>query len=1189
MKKIAVFLILGLLCLTCKGPVNDSVVTEDRPPTRAEGATKIAVLHQVNGEYVRGLRVSVYESGSTQAVFEDEARFGFVYPKLEVGKTYDIAVRGNEDYASSFVKNLKIKTSSDDVAVIALVKAQKTRKATFLELTEFKYREGSENKDVSDGFVLKTPIKGKFIAKIVSASGAVYNSMSYGFSARLGVGIVPYSFAGLNSKGDIDGVIKTYPSYEDGRWNGEFLFNCDGGVWESFTNDEQDLVAVFYDSTGNRLEAHNYVKLEPKRDTFTEYQGDKFKVKDFHVETRIYSSYNQMFSVSPETFEPASPKRDVHYAPNVYFTLSEKGTAPQKHPDMLGVEVFRREAGEMEFKKIVTRVYRNKEEVRENNTYLGSYVLDNTGTFEVGKEYEYKARIYIPSGHYLDSGVAKIKILPQCKAYLYSPHHNKSIEIEGGHASFDNTLKEFQVQLSERSLWDAQNSDYFTIGLSIRQFNDKEMYKMLLRYHFDYKDSGKPEIEFVAKQNGVTIIATSEELKQLGLLPYYVTVNSLVEYDSLSSIVTLKKDLLEARCLNVSSRWDTFKDGEIYYWDVFGANSDLLDAVNEKGRTKVPPSFTKEYKGENGISYARTFGSGLSLASTSSENGRFAFTIKSKKMSAYSSPVPYKRPSKMHIIEGSYIVKASDVLEDELKALGASVHGKIEGEEGFSWYCVRSDEKNKDILHSLLSIDGVVSADYEHEMILPKNERVGVYVSPYGLSGLKTFAFNDSVTLGSCYSLEITKALKAYEEVGFGDEVVLCGIVDSGISLGHEDLKGLDGRSIVKDFFIQNLVKQGDNLTFQGWKKSTDVGGDPAGHGSHCVGIMAACGNNKKGITGVSWKNTEVVVYRGLEDPVHKGFTEFASCDGIRQFTNYVKELRKKGKITQACVPLNLSFGTTSPSPLMFEVIEDALENGVLPVVAMANDGLQLPFYPASYTGTLAVGSSNGNDNISSYSNKGAWISVVAPGENIMSLDAKNDGGYVCWNGTSMAAPFVTGMVAYLVGLNRELTPYQIKDIIEKTADKIGTPEEFNTERGYGRVNVYQAAKLAKRTGAASTTPKYNSSALRVQVHPKLRAEDGGGSFSFETYVPYVFLYDANGVCVAGGYLVANDPSSQNKKNMNIALFRGLRRGKYVCKVHSYVYSEWPKVYRLVAEETVDFRGDEDLLVEFTDYTVVKK
>lgn len=1191
MKKFFIFMLFSILLLfSCKhrdsGEQNQ---VKPELPARPQNTCKVSILNQVNGDYVKGLKLSIYESGKHNKVFEEVAFFGVVYPKLEAGKVYDIAVTGDERRASSFVKNLKIKSDKDDVSVVVLTKSQNTRKEAFIDLKEFRWENGSEKKDIEDGITINSPIRGRFVAKVTSSSSAIYKSITYGFAARLGLGILPTTTGSVLKKSFVDGSIEQYPNEEDSEWTSEVKFDCTAGVWESFTDESQDLIAVFYDATGNRLETHNYIIVKPSVASFTKYTGDQYTLKDFHIETKTYKSYNQTYSVGVKDEQAFSQSEKVHYAPTIFFSLNDKNSSPVNHPQVLGIEVFRREATQnKEFEKLFNVTYKNKENIREDNTYIGSYVLDTTGTAEVGKEYEYKIKIYLPSGYFIESDIAKCKILPQCKVYLHSPANNSQFTIPSAYATFDKVLKDFTVQLSSPKLMSAKEADYFTIGVNIRTFRNEEIYKMLLRYHFDYMGQGKPEIELATLQNKVLSKATVTELKQKKLLPYYIQVEDLVKFDEATGMVTLTEQLLSSRLINVSEKWDTFKMSEVYYWDVFGSGADFLGAVTPKSRTHVPPSFTKEYKSENGtMSYSTSFCAGLLLSSTTSENGRFAFTIKGTEDSSATTGLARSREN---AIQGSYLVKANSKFKiSDLTRLNAQVYGKIDMEDGFSWYCIRTSQK-EDIIFSLQKLEGVICADYEHEMKIPT---VTEQTSPT----LKTFDFNDKVFAGSGYSLTITKALDAYEEVGFGENKVLCGIVDSGVAPSHEDLKDEQGKSIIKEYLVQNIVKVGDQLALQGWRKfeNTEPKADPVGHGSHCVGIMAACGNNNKGITGVSWKNTEVVVFRGLGDPNTSYFGEFASLDGIRQFTNYVKYSRDKGDLEQECVPLNLSFGTPTPSPLAIEVINYALENGVLPVVAMANDGLTLPSYPAAYSGVLAVGSSNGSDKISAYSNKGPWISVVAPGENIMSLDGgimskdpSNNKSYVCFNGTSMAAPFVTGAVAYLAGLNPELTPMQMKHIIEQTADKIEGAESFTSERGYGRINLLKAARMAKK-GNLEKCP-YSSFALKAEIKPKLREEDGGSSFDFHNYVPYVFLYDSNEVCIAGGYLVAPDGMIKDKPDtMNTVSFRGLKRGRYTLKVASYVYTDWPKVYRLIDEKTVYFRGDQDETVEFGEYSIIIK
>ena len=1178
-KRLFTILFVFVALSSCRHKADDNPQThENKIPDRPANVCRVNILSSVNGSYTSDLKLTISDCDTKKKVFNEVCPYGVAFPKLEVGKRYNFAVEGNASYASSYIKNLKIKTLTDDIGIVCLQKAQKARSEAFLELKEFKFaKEGGAEVAIADGLKIETPIKGKFSAKVSSSSAAIYSSLAYGFDAKIGLGKTPSSSA--KSKQDILGSPLGYSKFVDDEWVSDFDFLLEsGGVWESFTKDEQDLIAVFYDIAGNRLESHNYIVCEPRTANFQKYDGDVYSLTDFYVEAKTYSAYNQIYSVGPSQSEENI--KDVHYAPSIFFSVKDKNL---NMANIIAVEVFRREVAEgkeRDFVSIFTSFFKNPSDIRENNSIPIPYLLDRTGTCEVNKEYEYKAKIYIQDGYYFESGVAKCKILPQYKAYLTKPSQHASLVMPSRYAPFSAVLQDFAISVSEPSLWDAKKSDYFTCGLIVNTFRFDEMYRMLFRYHFNYKGTGKEELEFLMNDNKKIMITTLTELKAKKIVPYYMEVKDFVEWDASNSLVIMKKEMLTTRVFNIAQRWETFKDGEIYYWDVFGVSGKLPDDI--RNVKKMPPCFTKEYKNEAGIvSYSNTYGAGLSLTTTSSENGCFDFTVKSENELSNNSIL--ERPSKENIAEGAYVVKADSRFEDAVLSLGAKIVGKMSLNDDLSWYCV-SSEKEKDILIPLLKTPGVRSADYQHKITFPyeRSEEKDV---------LNQLSFDkDPVLKGSGYSLEITKALEAYEKIGFGDSPVLVGIMDSGVSLTHEDLKDANGQSIIKDHFVQKIVQQSDGIAFAGWESSTTEA-DLQGHGTHCVGIMAAPMDNGKGIVGVSGKNTKVVMYRGMFDPVDKNgnFREFCSMDAIRKFTDYVINMRNNDGLKQACVPINLSIGTPQPSPFANEVINYALANGVLPVVAMGNDGLRTPSYPSAYKGVLAVGSSNGSDRVSAYSNTGAWISIVAPGENITSLKHSDDSGYVTFNGTSMAAPFVAGAVAYLAGLNPEITPQQMKSILERTADKIEGDEDFNTKRGYGRINVYKAAQLVKKGAVEAKKTKYSSFALKAKIEPKAEGKNGEHDINFGNFVPYVFLYDDRGVCVAGGYLVASDPEVQNKEDMNIVEFIGLEKGRYTLKVHSYVYSHWPKVYRLMDEKTINFTGDKDMMVEFDRYVLIKE
>jgi len=1183
-KKLFTILLVFLTILSCKHKAEDNNSTHgNKIPDikRPENVCRVNILNSVNGSYVRDLKLTITDCATNKNVFDEVCPYGVAFPKLDEGKHYDFAVKGNSTYSSSLVKNLKVKTVTDDIGIVCLLKAQKTRNDAFLNLKEFKFIDDDDNKtDVRDGMEITTPIEGRFTAKVSSSAGAIHNSLAYGFAAKLGLGKTPSS--SWNPKQDIVGSPTEYPKFEGEEWISDFSFSLDpGGVWESFTKDSQDLIAVFYDVVGNRLETHNYVVCKPKIANFKKYTGSDYSLTDFYVGSNTYSAYNQMYSTASSYND--GTLEDAHYAPSIFFAVKDKYA--NMTAKIIAVEVFRREVingKDTEFAHIFTSYFRNPSDIREDpRSSPLPYLLDRTGTCEVNKEYEYKIRIYTKDGFYFESGEAKCKVLPQFKAYLAKPEQHASLSMPSRFAPFDAVLQDFAISVSDASLWDAKKSDYFTCGLVIHTFQNIEMYSMLFRYHFNYKGTGKEEIEFLATYNQKTIRTTLTELKAKKLVPYYIEVKDFVEWDASNSLVILKKEMLTTRLFNITEKWNTFKDGEIYYWDVFGMGGNLPEDL--RLLKKMPPCFTKEYDDGNGVvSYSNTYGAGLLLSSTSSENGRFDFTVKSQdKLSNASLP---ERPSMENIVEGSYVVKADESFETASLPSGVKIIGKIALENGLNWYCVSCDEKI-DILIPLLKTQGVRCADYQHKITLP-------YERSEGESVLGQLSFGDNpVFKGSAYSLEITKALEAYEKIGFGSETVLAGIMDSGVSSTHEDLEDANGQSIIQDHFVQNWIDQGGGkFSWGGWISNKDKK-DLQGHGTHCVGIMAAVADNGKGIIGVSGKNTKVVMYRGMLDEINKNknLLEFCIMDAIRKFTDYVKEKRSKGELHQDCVPLNLSIGDGTPSVLGCEMINYALANGVLPVVAMGNDGLRKPSYPAAYKGVLAVGSSNGSDRVSAYSNKGHWISIVAPGENIVSLKHDDNEGYVTFNGTSMAAPFVAGAVAYLAGLNPEITPQQMKTILESTADKIEGNEDFNVKRGYGRINVYKAAKLIKEGGVKAKKTQYSSFALKAKIEPKAEGKNGEHDINFGNFVPYVFLYDDRDVCVAGGYLVAPDGSVSNKENMNIVEFRGLEKGRYTLKVGSYIYTHWPKVYRLLDEKAVDFSGEKDVMVEFDRYVLIKE
>lgn len=168
--------------------------------------------------------------------------------------------------------------------------------------------------------------------------------------------------------------------------------------------------------------------------------------------------------------------------------------------------------------------------------------------------------------------------------------------------------------------------------------------------------------------------------------------------------------------------------------------------------------------------------------------------------------------------------------------------------------------------------------------------------------------------------------------------------------------------------------------------------------------------------------------------------------------------------------------GTSNPS--YQQAIERALSRGIVVVTATGNGGGSAgpTKYPAAYPGVIAVGSSTPADiaSLTSQYGPGLTVSVGAPGEDVLMLQPSGNRGqaFRTSSGTSFAAPLVAGTVALMLQLNPDLTPGQVKDRLEATAD-IPPAAVPDPQLGWGIVDPYRAVTdptLPRPSAAAASS-----------------------------------------------------------------------------------------------------------------------
>jgi subtilisin family serine protease len=356
-----------------------------------------------------------------------------------------------------------------------------------------------------------------------------------------------------------------------------------------------------------------------------------------------------------------------------------------------------------------------------------------------------------------------------------------------------------------------------------------------------------------------------------------------------------------------------------------------------------------------------------------------------------------------------------------------------------------------------------------------EREKLKIEIPPAFAPEYELFIFDESLFEGiqfpndpalsdseKSWYLNTIRAPQAWD-ITRGSEKITVAIVDNGFNLKHPELKS----KVVQPYNV--------------WKQSNEIFPQKVDHGTHVAGTALAIADNGKGIAGVApnckFMPVQVANERGQ-------MTITSVLDGILY------------ALYQGADVINVSLGTMFSGLAQYDeavqkdlinnhfkeeerlwqhIMRIAAKHNSTIVIAAGNDnvlaGIDALQRPELFITVSAVDKNNRKLSKANFSNYGPFSTISAPGVGIYSTVGNN--GYQIMEGTSMAAPIVSGAVALMKSLNNSITNKQIICILQNTG--------LETQGNIGRLIQLDKALLKVKSGeVVDCTPAPSTGDVQV-------------------------------------------------------------------------------------------------------------
>ena len=616
-------LLLAFLFGSCPQQKSASEPEKDPYPIPADAVSvEITVSDSVSGTVVDGTKLVVFDSDGKQVTNQLTVRKGKVTAKVSPKKKYDFVLLGKKGtWAGSMLQDYYVPegglNGDKSLMMLQFEHGQITRDVTPPHIDKVTI-ENASGAVINDDHVINNAVK-KIYVEFSSKAGAVEDVAWNGFGAKLGIGMMPTSYAGIY------GVYSPDNTPGDGVFTSEYVFDIEHAA---MPDGNTKLIIVGYDVANNRVEKHIPVKFS-KTPAAASLSNAKFGSAFMIIERVPFT--NNTFStepgqglvqldsgheVMPQALNPIEGHNSSYMAVFVFGVVDK--TTPTTSVPIMGFDVFRKEKGSTDAPKFVSRTHYDEPKTETNPGWGAHQGFDTSSELEEGKEYVYTIKAFTATDT-LESPVFTGKVMEAFTYSLKAPENRKKI------SAADAANMSYSCTISNKKLLTKEEADWCDLGLLILDGQGQPVFGSKFRYVFDKVvgvSSIGPDLEidtigFVS--GGVRRFSYKRQLATP--LQTYYSINKLedlITVDSSTGIITITDKFVKIAQFNVAAGTPMeYQAGVNYQWDIQDWGKSAISLKDDRALRIV-----KMYDSNP----SRTMGNNSSSGSNA-VNGRFTFVI----------------------------------------------------------------------------------------------------------------------------------------------------------------------------------------------------------------------------------------------------------------------------------------------------------------------------------------------------------------------------------------------------------------------------------------------------------------------------------------------------------------------------------------------------------------------------------